>query len=98
MTTAARSPGSASRTSGSCAGSSRITTAGSACRRMASRIAAGVSEARGTSTAPRKWIARLHTSHSGRLSLMRATRSPRRTPASRASASASTLARRSSSS
>ena len=77
MTTAARSPGSASRTSGSCAGSSRITIAGSACRRMAWRMSDGVSEARGTSTAPTKWMARLHTSHSGRLSQMRATSSPR---------------------
>ena len=52
MSTTARTPGSASRTSASCAGCSRITTAGSACRRMASRMSCGVSEARGTSTAP----------------------------------------------
>ena len=97
MTTAARSPGSASRTYGSCAASSTMTTAGSAWRRMASRISGGVSDARGTSTAPTKWMARLQTSHSGRLSLISATSSPRRTPSVCASASASTLARRSSS-
>ncbi len=98
MTTAARRPGSASRSHGSSAGSSTMTTAGSAWRRMASRMSGGVSEARGTSTAPRKWMARLHTIHSGRLSLMSATSSPRLTPSFCARASASTLARRSSSS